>query len=103
MRRGAGSICHWLFREGAHRKGLIGKSILLAIVLLPGLMGRALGQGGYNDNRVMMQGFMWESHQSGRQRAAGGAEYDVDWRGKWYDEVRSNAQELADAEIDLIW
>ena len=24
--------------------------------------GQGFGQGGYNDDRVMIQGFMWESH-----------------------------------------
>lgn len=60
-------------------------------------------QGGYNDDRVMIQAFLWESHQSGRQRAADGTEYDVDWKGKWYDHVRSKSAELADAEIDIVW
>jgi alpha-amylase len=63
----------------------------------------AFGQGGYNDDRVMIQGFLWESHQSGPQTAAGGAPYNVDWAEKWYDHVAGKSDELADAEFDLIW
>jgi len=62
-----------------------------------------LAQGGYNDNRVMIQGFMWESHQKGTHRGQGGHEYNVDWQHKWYDHVKSHVAELADAKFDLIW
>jgi alpha-amylase len=60
-------------------------------------------QGGYNDNRVMLQGFMWESHQDGKQTASGGQEYEVHWKDKWYEHVKSKVDELADAKIDLLW
>jgi alpha-amylase len=63
----------------------------------------AFGQGGYNDDRVMIQGFMWESHQEGKQKGEGGFEYEVHWQGKWYDQVKSKVDELADAKFDLIW
>lgn len=65
--------------------------------------GDGLAQGEYNDNRVMMQGFMWESHQDGMQTGAGGHSYEVHWTGKWYDHVKEKANELADAKFDLIW
>ncbi|MBN1345509.1 MAG: alpha-amylase [Phycisphaerae bacterium] len=63
----------------------------------------ALAQGGYNDDRVMIQGFMWESHQKGEYTGSGGHKYAVDWQDKWYDHVRSKAGEIADAKFDLIW
>lgn len=77
--------------------------LLLATLLVVILCHLAHAQGGYNDDRVMIQGFMWESHQSGPQTAEGGLPYEVDWQGKWYDHVRSNVDELADAKFDLIW
>jgi hypothetical protein len=49
-----------------------------------------LGQGGYNDDRVMIQGFMWESVQPHCQN-------------KWYSYVKSQINELADAKFNLIW
>jgi alpha-amylase len=97
-------------RTTSSGKALVGSQIMSArflahlttlVVLLAARL--VLAQGGYNDDRVMMQGFLWESHQSGVQRAAGGAEYEVDWRGKWYDHVRSKVEELAEAEINLVW
>lgn len=54
------------------------------------LQSLVLGQGGYNDDRVMIQGFIWESHQG-------------TWTENWYENVESHAQELADAEFDVIW
>ena len=61
-----------------------------------------LAQGGYNDGRVMIQGFMWESSVDGKPAPAW-SDYKVQWKDRWYDEVKSKATELADAKIDLIW
>jgi alpha-amylase len=74
-----------------------------AVLFLASVTGRLYAQGGYNDNRVMIQGFMWESHQKGTNTANGGHQYHVDWQFKWYDHVKSKAAELADAKIDVIW
>jgi alpha-amylase len=63
----------------------------------------AAAQGGYNDGRVLIQGFMWESHQKGKHRGKGGFEYEVNWQHRWYDHVRDNVDELVDAKFDLIW
>lgn len=73
------------------------------VVFIIALVRPVFGQGGYNDDRVMMQGFMWESHQEGQQTGEGGFQYVVHLRENWYDHVRSKASELADAKIDLIW
>lgn len=63
----------------------------------------AFAQGGYNDDRVMIQGFMWESHQKDKNTGEGGYEYEVDWQNKWYDHVKSKVHDLANAKFDLIW
>ncbi len=76
---------------------------LLLIGLCPIMQDLVLAQGGYDDGRVMIQGFMWESHQQGKQTANGGYEYEVDWKNKWYSHVKSKVGELADAEFDVIW
>jgi alpha-amylase len=65
--------------------------------------GYVCGQGGYNDDRVMIQGFMWESSQQGKQKGNGGYEYDVDWKNKWYKHVEEEVNELAAAKFNLIW
>ncbi|MBN1912687.1 MAG: hypothetical protein JW818_23395 [Pirellulales bacterium] len=74
-----------------------------AVLVVFALVALARGQGGYNDDRVMIQGFMWESHQEGKQTGEGGYQYEVHWKDHWYDHVRSKADELADARFDLIW
>ena len=61
--------------------------VFVCLLALPTLV---FGQGGYNDDRVMIQGFMWESHQD-------------PWPRKWYDHVKGKVGELADAKFDLIW
>ena len=80
----------------------VGLACLLILLLLV-VSNLALGQGGYNDDRVMIQGFMWESHQQGKQKGEGGYEYEVDWQYKWYDHVKDQVSELADAKFNLIW
>ena len=71
--------------------GLVRSLLLLLVVLPPLTLPRhARAQGGYNDNRVMIQGFIWESHHP-------------QWAERWYRHVRDHAQELADAEFDIIW
>jgi alpha-amylase len=80
----------------------IGLACLLIFFLFVG-SDLALGQGGYNDDRVMIQGFMWESHQQGKYKRDSGYEYEVDWKHKWYSHVKSKVGELADAKFDLIW
>lgn len=79
------------------------QTLLVALLLIAVFAARSLGQGGYNDDRVMIQGFLWESHQSGEQTAADGKKYTVDNQGKWYDKVREQADELSAAKFDLIW
>ena len=79
-----------------HRvKGVICLFLLIASVVL--------AQGGYNDDRIMIQGFMWESHQEGTHTAPGNNSYTVHWKKKWYEHVKSKIDEIADADFDLIW
>ena len=80
----------------------LGFACLLALLYLVA-SDLAFGQGGYNDDRVVIQGFMWESHQQGKQKGKGGYEYHVDWKDKWYSHVKSKVDELSDAKFGLIW
>jgi alpha-amylase len=62
----------------------------------------SFAQGGYNDGRVLIQGFMWESSVDGKPAPAW-SDYEVHWKNRWYDEVKNKAGELADAKFDVIW
>lgn len=48
------------------------------------------------DERVMIQGFTWESHRMGREPGAGGGP-------SWYRVLRGKVEAIADAGFDLIW
>lgn len=61
-----------------------------------------LAQGGYNDDRVLIQGFMWESSVDGKPAPAW-SKNEVHWKDHWYDEVKDKVGELADAKFDVIW
>jgi len=76
---------------------------LSLFVFLFSMNGLALAQGGYNDDRVMIQGFMWESHQKGKNKGEGGYEYEVDWQYNWYSHLKSKIEELRNAKFDMIW
>lgn len=77
------------------------RSRFIGICLVPclvfGLAGRTLAQSGFNDDRVMLQGFYWESYRHGDQKFP---EYG---KKKWYDIVRENAGKIQEARFDLIW
>ena len=51
----------------------------------------------FNDDRVMIQGFYWESHRHGNPS------YPQFGSRKWYDIVRDVATELRDGRFDLAW
>ena len=70
--------------------------VLLAVAI--GANSRsAYSQAGFDDNRVMFQGFYWESYRHG---SANHPEFGTN---KWYAIVRDTAEVISDARIDLIW
>jgi alpha-amylase len=85
------------------KHGCTTKTTCVLVLLCAVTAAPVWGQGGYNDDRVMIQGFMWESHQEGKQQGQGGYEYEVHWKDKWYDHVKSEVSELAEAKFNLIW
>jgi alpha-amylase len=58
---------------------------------------RALAQAGLEDDRVMLQGFYWESCRHGR------AEYPNFGSKRWYEIVGSLAEVIAGGRFDLVW
>ena len=74
-------------------------ALLLAAVLLA-TPARVYAQAGFDDDRVMIQGFYWESYRHGHP-----AKFDEKKYGKkkWYELVTENADALRDGRFDLIW
>ena len=56
-----------------------------------------LAQAGFDDDRVMLQGFYWESYRHGDPK------FPQFGTRKWYDIVRDNVGVVRDARFDLIW
>ena len=55
------------------------------------------GQAGFDDDRVLLQGFYWESYRHGDPQHP---EFVAK---KWYDIVRDNAQRIREGRFDMIW
>ena len=74
------------------------KSVLAVLFLvLACVASPAAAQSGFDDDRVMLQGFYWESHRHGHPG------YEVFGQRGWYTIVRDNAETIADGRFDLIW
>ena len=59
---------------------------------------RGSAQAGFNDDRVMLQGFYWESYRFGHPEKF----HDYAATG-WYSVVQEKAAQIRDARFDLIW
>ena len=55
------------------------------------------GQAGFDDDRVVLQGFYWESYRHGDPAHP---EFVAT---RWYDIVRENSQRIQEGRFDLIW
>jgi alpha-amylase len=83
------------------RKGpAFGPVLLLLLATLALSCGTVFAQAGFDDDRVMLQGFYWESYRHGHSEKQ-------EFRGfgdkKWYVIVRENAERIRDGRFDLIW
>jgi alpha-amylase len=56
------------------------------------------GQAGFDDDRVMLQGFYWESYRHGTPE-----KFPQLGNQKWYEIVRANAGKIREGRFDLIW
>lgn len=73
-------------------------SVILLLALTTAIpCARAYAQAGFDDDRVMLQGFYWESYRHGDPKHP---EFGTK---RWYAIVGENADELHDARFDLIW
>jgi len=59
---------------------------------------RAQAQAGFDDDRVMLQGFYWESYRHGNP-----GRFPQFGDKKWYVIVGENAETIRQARFDLIW
>jgi len=84
---------------GARRRHRACAALIAAVLaLIAGPSRPAQAQSGFADDRVMLQGFYWESCRHGRPDrfpALGSA--------RWYDIVRAQAATIAAGGFDLIW
>jgi len=61
-------------------------------------------QGGLNDNRVMLQGFYWESYRSGHTQQFPEITKGVANQSKcWYEIVKDKSNEICQGYFDLVW
>ena len=71
---------------------------LLAVVLSIGGAAPARGQSGFDDDRVMLQGFYWESYRHGYP-----AKFPEYGTNTWYRIVRDNAAAIRSGHFNLVW
>ncbi len=67
----------------------------LILLLSPALL---FAQAGFNDDRVMLQGFYWESYRHGNPE-----KFPDYGNKKWYEIVSDKAVEIRQGRFDLIW
>ena len=72
---------------------------VVGVVLLAlAAAGPAAAQAGFDDDRVMLQGFYWESYRHGHPER-----FPAFGEKRWYAIVRENAAAVRDGRFDLIW
>ncbi|HEU4635918.1 MAG TPA: alpha-amylase C-terminal beta-sheet domain-containing protein [Edaphobacter sp.] len=72
--------------------------ILFLFLILLGYGFAAWAQSGFDDNRVMLQGFYFESYRFGHPQ-----KFPTYGTKPWYQILRENADAIAAANFDLVW
>jgi alpha-amylase len=72
--------------------------LAIAVVLVLATAAAAGAQAGFEDDRVMLQGFYWESYRHGHP-----AKFPAFGATRWYQIVRDLAPAIRAARFDLIW
>jgi alpha-amylase len=67
---------------------------IFVVLLVPSIR----AQGGFSDDRVMLQGFYWESYRHGHPET-----FPELGSKRWYTIVKENADEIRRGRFDLIW
>ena len=71
--------------------------LILFLVYLSLSVHPAHAQAGLNDDRVMIQGFYWESHRYGHSG------FPAFGSKPWYQIVQEQASALREARFDMVW
>jgi alpha-amylase len=74
------------------------RSFTLAIVMVLVSVMLAAAQAGFDDDRIMLQGFYWESYRHGHPQ-----KFPTFGSKTWYRIVRENAATIREGRFDLIW
>src|SRR4051794_39538434 len=79
-------------------KSFIYRLLLAMVFQICALVPLLQAQSGFDDDRVMLQGFYWESPRFGHRDR-----FPDNGKKLWYEIVKSDAVAIADANFDLIW
>jgi len=74
--------------------------LLIAVAVIVLSCVRVFAQAGFDDDRVMLQGFYWESYRHGHPENERFSQFGDK---PWYVIVRENAGRIRDGHFDLLW
>ncbi len=77
---------------------MIGRIFRLCVLLIVALSRLAWSQAGFEDDRVMLQGFYWESYRHGHPDR-----FPDYGEKRWYTIVEEKAPDIGEAGFDLVW
>jgi len=80
------------------RSVLLSVVVIFALLLAALLHSQAFAQAGFEDDRVMLQGFYWESYRHGYPER-----FPAFGDKKWYELVQQQAAAIQDGRFDLVW
>src|SRR5664279_182885 len=80
------------------KKSHIGITLVICLVVILASCLTVRGQAGFNDDRVMIQGFYWESYRHGHPD-----KFPQLGPKKWYAIVKDQAGRIKEGRFDLIW
>ncbi len=79
------------------RRAAFWSTALVCVALVVAACGQVWGQAGFDDDRVLLQGFYWESYRHGNP------DFPQFAASKWYDIVSQNAGKIREARFDMVW
>jgi alpha-amylase len=77
-------------------------NIVIYILIILFYINQAIAQPGFDDPRIMLQGFYWESYRHGHPENKELRKH-FDSSKKWYEIVKENAPTIQEGHFDLIW
>lgn len=79
------------------RKVTFWSVVWLCLLLVATPASRSFAQAGFNDDRVMLQGFYWESYRHGQPN------FPQFGSKRWYDIVKDKAFDIRQGRFNLVW